>query len=201
MSLQTAAPFGQPSKLDKSRLEQLDAGRHDSVASWRKNVNGSPRITLTQRSVLSEVKPNINPNVSIPSRSTSKPSSRLSAIKSIPRPAASPDVFAPDPSVNSTSRPSFLSNLSSKRLREPANADLAFTKRVRVEEKRELADATAKSHKLEEEKWTAKWIKVFPTLVLHFEIGAEEGQGKSLVGRVIRMGAVSGSEPIFKLFA
>jgi hypothetical protein len=43
---------------------------------------------------------------------------------------------------------------------------------------------------VEEERWRAKWIKVFPTLVFHFEIGTEES-GKGLKGRVLKMGAVS----------
>jgi regulatory subunit for Cdc7p protein kinase len=47
---------------------------------------------------------------------------------------------------------------------------------------------------VEEERWRAKWIKVFPTLVFHFEIGTEES-GKGLKGRVLKMGAVSRSFP------
>ncbi len=44
--------------------------------------------------------------------------------------------------------------------------------------------------KEEEAKWRAKWLKVFPTLTFHFEIGAEEST-KQQRHRVIKLGAVS----------
>ena len=43
----------------------------------------------------------------------------------------------------------------------------------------------------EQEKWRAKWLKSFPTLTFHFEVEAEQGIGKGLKARAIKMGAVS----------
>ncbi|WVF69037.1 hypothetical protein IAT40_003811 [Kwoniella sp. CBS 6097] len=51
------------------------------------------------------------------------------------------------------------------------------------------AESGARNARAEEEKWRAKWVKVFPTLVFHFEIGAEDGMGKTLRNRIARMGA------------
>lgn len=65
------------------------------------------------------------------------------------------------------------------------------SKRAKVNTEREAA--VGKTSRAEEEKWTAKWIKVFPSLVFYFEIGAEEGSGKSLKSRVLKMGAVGRS--------
>jgi hypothetical protein len=45
----------------------------------------------------------------------------------------------------------------------------------------------------EQEKWRAKWLKSFPTLTFHFEVEAEQGIGKGLKARAIKMGAVSHS--------
>lgn len=191
-----AAPFNPPPKLDKSRIEQFGANHYDTIASWRKGLDGNPRPNPSTRSVLAEVRPNTALNASASSSASTRfisksTTTRLSAALSIPRPAPIPDVFAPSLNASFPSRTTSLSNLSGKRSRDPGGASLSVSKRVKVDEKRELAEATARSHKLEEEKWRAKWVKVFPTLVFHFEIGAEEGQGKSLVGRVTRMGAVS----------
>jgi regulatory subunit for Cdc7p protein kinase len=45
---------------------------------------------------------------------------------------------------------------------------------------------------MEEENWRAKWIKLFPGLVFHFEVGAEQGSaGRAMMNRVLKMGAVS----------
>jgi len=62
--------------------------------------------------------------------------------------------------------------------------------------KRQRADAAAtaaaaKSHREEQDRWLQKWQKVFPTLVFYFDIGAEEGTGRTLRKRVLDMGAVS----------
>jgi len=180
-----------PPKLDRSCLDQLGASQYNSVTSWRKAMDGVPRATPSGRLILGEVRPNSNPSASTTSRSTSNPLTRISAANSIPRPAPAPDVFAPSLKVSFQSRPTTTSTLSSKRTRDPGSGGLSSLKRVKVEDKRELVKATAEIHKAEEERWRAKWVKVFPTLVFHLEIGAEEGQGRSLSGRVVRMGAVS----------
>ena len=188
----TATSLALPSKREKSRLSHLGGGHHDLVNSWRTMVNTVPRATVAVRPALAEVQPNLKTgNSSTNSRLTSKPSTGVSLSHSIPRPAASPDVFAPSHNPGLPCQPTTVSKQTGKRLLESLNASLSATKRTKVEDKRGLAEATAaKNHKLEEEKWRAKWIKVFPTLIFHFEIGSEEGQGKSLAGRVAKMGAV-----------
>jgi hypothetical protein len=74
----------------------------------------------------------------------------------------------------------------SKRTREPSNSHTA--KRPRTEQ---MAAEMARVRKLEEDKWTAKWLKSFPTLVFYFDAGTEDGQGRTLKQKVIKMGAVS----------
>ncbi|WOO76811.1 Sporulation-specific protein 6 [Vanrija pseudolonga] len=101
--------------------------------------------------------------------------------KSIPQPAAVPDVFDTEPPRTGAAAASALG----KRPRE-RSAPATSSKRARAE----AAALAAKSHKHEQEQWLAKWQKVFPTLVFHFEIGAEEGVvGRNLNNRVQQMGA------------
>lgn len=193
MSPHPVAPFAPPQKLERSRLDRLGAEQYNVIKSWKKTVDNVPRATSSARAALAEVKPNIHLSVNTASRLsglTSKPSNRTSAANSIPRPVATPDVFAPCSYTSFPLQSTALSTPPGKRSRETAAASLFQAKRARVDVKRESAEATARNHKSEEERWKAKWIKVFPTLVFHFEIGAEEGQGKLLVGRVVRMGAV-----------
>ena len=83
---------------------------------------------------------------------------------------------------------------SIKRPREtlaPTTSTTAGSKRVKVENVPN--EAVRKDHKAEEDMWRAKWIKIFPTLVFHFEVGLGQGNGKALVNRVTKMGAVSGA--------
>lgn len=81
--------------------------------------------------------------------------------KSIPKPVSTPDVF-------NTER--------TKPKRSIENGTTGTSKRARL-------DAKA-----EEESWRARWIKQFPGLTFHFEIGAED---KVMESRVKLMGAVS----------
>jgi hypothetical protein len=72
-------------------------------------------------------------------------------------------------------------------------------KRVKLEDgdeeknARRKADlrAAAEKRRADEDKWRKKWIKFFPTLIFHFEIGAEEGPGKALMQKLLKLDAVS----------
>ncbi|EIW67729.1 hypothetical protein TREMEDRAFT_33322 [Tremella mesenterica DSM 1558] len=44
-------------------------------------------------------------------------------------------------------------------------------------------------YKIQNDQWTSKWIKIFPTLVFHFEINLEDGPAKSLKPRIEKLGA------------
>ena len=169
MSPRVTAPSPGPS-LEKSRLE--NAHHEDAfanVASWRKGLAQSPCFAPAR-----EVLTHLNTNASRP---TSRETSRVSTSTSIPRPAPIPDVFASTEKGAITARVSFPNG---KRERE--NPPQSTTKRAKVD----------KAAKTEEEAWRSKWIKSFPTLVFHFEIGAE-GHGRMLENRVKSMGAVSRS--------
>ncbi|WWC70978.1 uncharacterized protein I206_104931 [Kwoniella pini CBS 10737] len=156
-----------------------DAGHHfDVFKAWKKGIpaTGTPNtLGSINRDVLGSL------NVNTASRS------RSSASATIPRPSATPDVFAPE-KITTTQRSADVFLNSAKRSRDLTQT--AFTsgsaKRVKLEREAESASRTARA---EEEKWRAKWVKVFPTLVFHFEIGSEEGAGKYLKQRVTRMGA------------
>lgn len=135
------------------------------------------------RTVLGRVNLNVASNAtSIAGGLHKRPTQRPA--KTIPRPAAAPDVFGPAPSAQPQS-------LLGKRARgDPAATSLAAASLS----KRQRAEATAiaaQSHREEQDRWLQKWLKVFPTLVFHFEIGAEEGAGRGLRQRVLGMGAVS----------
>ncbi|TXT15995.1 hypothetical protein VHUM_00498 [Vanrija humicola] len=144
-----------------AKAQQLDGGKRAAGAAA-----GEPRAALAR----------VNVNVgTLPRRLQTRPPQ-----KSIPQPAAVPDVF-------DTTSPRTTTALG-KRARERERAPTApatSSKRARAE----AAALAAKSHKQEQEQWLAKWQKVFPTLVFHFEIGAEEGAGRSLNNRVQQMGA------------
>ena len=190
VSPRVGAQFIPHPKIDSSRPEQLTMAAHqDTFSFWRKTVDGlaSRPTPPPTRSILAPLHPNTNP--SQPNRSVSKPSTRVSSVNSIPRPATTPDVFASNPGTSLPSRLTTFSNLSGKRPNE--SASMSAPKRLKADEKRELHEASATNYKMEEEKWTAKWLKMFPTLVFHFETGADEGQRRALAARVVKMGAVS----------
>jgi hypothetical protein len=119
------------------------------------------------------------------SRSGSKPPTVYHT--SIPKPPLLPDVFTPqsgqkrliDENEYGEERPR-------KRI---ATNDTAITTgnatRAR-DAKRERKDL-----EMEQERWRGKWIKSFPTLTFHFEVEAEQGIGKGLKARAVKMGAVS----------
>lgn len=54
-----------------------------------------------------------------------------------------------------------------------------------------IQDQRAAARESEQEKWRSKWIKSFPTLTFHFDVGAQEGPGRLLKARTTKMGAVS----------
>ncbi|KAL7420722.1 Cdc7p-Dbf4p kinase complex regulatory subunit [Cryptotrichosporon argae] len=97
-----------------------------------------------------------------------------SAPHPIPKPAATPDVFADEPR-------------SGKRRDAPAPASASLHKRAKLD----AAATAAASRNLREEseRWLAKWRKVFPTLVFHFELGIDEGVRRDLRARVMGAGA------------
>lgn len=130
------------------------------------------------RTVLGRVNVNANSSsnlaAALQKRVAARPQIPVKAKVQIPRPAAAPDVFAPDP-------PKF-----GKRARTDQTPAAATTA------KRPRADAsTVKVLRYEQEQWAAKWLKAFPTLTFHFEIGTEDGAGRGLRARVTKLGAVS----------
>ncbi|WRT67995.1 uncharacterized protein IL334_004970 [Kwoniella shivajii] len=158
------------SDVQKHRGTVTQNQQFDVFNSWKKGMESN-----TPKASNREVLASINTNTA----NKSRPSTL------IPRPSATPDVFASDNKLNntsSTSRPVNSLFLSSKRPRETISITLGNPKRAKLDE------SALKNAKAEEEKWRAKWIKVFPTLVFHFEIGAEEG-AKHMRNRVMRMGA------------
>ncbi|KAK4689703.1 regulatory subunit for Cdc7p protein kinase, partial [Tremellales sp. Uapishka_1] len=163
----TANPFLPAPRLEKPRLDEMS--QHDVVDSWRKTLSKPSRSTTLARDVLTSVNANI----------IARPSPRLS----FPKPPPVPDVFAPSPTF--TSRPSN----GSKRSRDSFLAPSTSTsKRVKINPD-SVVEITAKNQKAEEEKWRMKWKKAFPTLVFHFEIGADDGPGKIMKSRILKMGA------------
>jgi hypothetical protein len=171
-------------KLDKSRLEKLGAsGAYDAITSWRKNA--SPRRALLA----------VNTNstyTSTSTQSTSRPS--VNARLSVPRAPLLPDVFACPEDTSTSIRKPFIFTSTSKRSREVENVPPESLKRVKAEDGgKSKGDGRVLTGRrsVEEEVWRAKWRRVFPGLTFHFESGAEEGQGKILKQRVLKMNAVS----------
>ena len=154
--------------FDKSRLDDLhNENTYDSVSTWRKNIDLSAP-SAPSREALTDLSVNS-------SRIASRQASRATTSTSIPRPSLTPDVFAPTEDDHLPMRP----NVStSKRTRDAV--PLATSKRAKVD----------KVAKTEEAAWRSKWVKSFPTLIFHFELGTE-GHGKILENRVKAMGAVS----------
>nr|XP_018262127.1 uncharacterized protein I303_05142 [Kwoniella dejecticola CBS 10117]OBR84285.1 hypothetical protein I303_05142 [Kwoniella dejecticola CBS 10117] len=151
----------------------------DVFKSWKKGVpvvEGPKGSGPSSRDVLASL------NINTTSRS------RPSASASIPRPSAAPDVFAPEVKAVSVRRLDDLPLSNSKRPREASQISptSGIPKRAKLERE---AESVSKIARAEEEKWRAKWVKVFPNLVFHFEIGSEEGAGKYLGHRVSRLGA------------
>jgi hypothetical protein len=133
-------------------------------------------------------------------RPTLKPS--IDARLAIPKIPIVPDVFAPTPiigddSPSTSTRKSLPSRHTSlsKRTRDgdvenfPPSVPL---KRSRLNDVGgEKAKERVEKAKAEAEVWRSKWLKHFPTLIFHFELGADEGQGKVLMQRILKMNAVS----------
>jgi hypothetical protein len=114
----------------------------------------------------------------------------------IPHLPSAPDVFTPvdyqpnlfkrEASTSVAKRPGqdLSSSMPPKKLREPfADADSIVNGTSQT--------IAGKKYESEQDRWRQKWIKSFPTLIFHFEMGAEEGAGKGLKGRALKMGAVS----------
>jgi hypothetical protein len=187
-------------KKDVDAREYREKGKdreRDPLGAVNTNTNGQAPSELLHRAKHGQSAPNNSHFLPRASASTSRPN-RLSISGSIPRPAATPDVFAPDPLKP---RSSLLTQstvaATGKRARENVNPclPLGSSRTPGMEHGHEQGSrqhakrAKVEEVKMEEERWRAKWIKVFPTLIFHFEIGAEE-VGKGLKGRVIKMGAV-----------
>lgn len=102
----------------------------------------------------------------------------LNAKHPVPRHAAVADVFGDPPKAQALG----------KRARADAAAQPV---------KRSRADPSAvKALTHEQQKWTAMWQRAFPTLTFHFELGTEEGLGRGLRQRAIKLGAVSHTRDI-----
>lgn len=216
----TAGPFPLAPALERSRLEQYINGGSDKpvdVTTWRKGIDtavttNSPRVALARvntnttstlvPSVVSDVftapailaSASTSTSTSVPRAGTSKPAGRVTTT-SIPRPAAVPDVFADDKPSNvlpsnaqtTSARNGLHAPSAGKRARDPTHpaGGSASTS---------TANPSTKRARVEEDAWKTKWLKSFPNLVFHFEIGTE-GNGKVLENRVKAMGAVSRASP------
>lgn len=147
----------------------------DIFSQWRKGINpmGS-KTPVANREVLATLRANVGShNRQTNGNNGSKP------LAQGPGAPESRSLFTADQAKTA--------NILEKRPSTNAYTTSA-SKRARVNTEREAT--VGKTNKAEEERWTAKWIKVFPSLVFYFEIGAEEGSGKSLKSRVLKMGAV-----------
>jgi hypothetical protein len=104
---------------------------------------------------------------------------------SIPKPPLIPDVFTP------AQKRAQDGNGQGERPAKYRVIDVGG-KKIEVCEAPELGEARARRKAIlqEQEKWRGKWMKSFPTLTLHFEVEAEQGAGKALKARAIKMGAV-----------
>ncbi|WVQ85007.1 hypothetical protein IAT38_007171 [Cryptococcus sp. DSM 104549] len=174
-----------PSKMDsRPNTRNKGTANFDVFSEWRKGVdpNGleSPsrsasRATAsgTSRDVLASVRTNV-----------SKAPANTKNASQLPSPALGDAKALLNANVNASR--TAVSVLSEKR---PASgtAPPIVSKRAKLAVTE--ASLEVKTIRMEEEKWSAKWVKAFPNLVFHFEIGAEEGGGKALRSRVIKMGA------------
>lgn len=91
---------------------------------------------------------------------------------SIPKPPLVPDVFT----HTGGKRPADYAPGESRKRRALDD--------VRVQDQRAAKES-------DQERWRNKWIKSFPTLTFHFDVGAQEGPGRLLKARTTKMGAVS----------
>ncbi|WVN90534.1 uncharacterized protein L203_105770 [Cryptococcus depauperatus CBS 7841] len=143
----------------------------DIFSQWRKGINPMASKTSTpNREVLATVRNNIR------TRQQANTTSYL--------------LRTPDKKPHNEELARSEQTLPEKR-QAPTQTTLVASKRVKLFNERGGAQAAliARGNRIEEEKWRAKWIKVFPSLVFYFEIGVEEGTGKSLKNLVLKMGA------------
>jgi hypothetical protein len=108
---------------------------------------------------------------------------------SIPKPPLLPDVFTPHGQKRVNDE-----NDGEERPRKRTTTTTTTTNDTttgnNVARARDMK-AARKDVEVEQEKWRMKWIKSFPTLTFHFEVEADQGLGKALKARAIKMGAVS----------
>ena len=139
-------------------------------------ITRSPRPEPSGRGVLTSISAN--------KAGAPFPKPTHSFIHSIPKASLIPDVFGPGSSLE-IQKPSHPTN--GKRPREIV-ATSSVIKRPRLDE--HVKDHSSKQQ-VEEAKWRARWVKVFPTLVFHFEFDMDEAQRRTAMHRVSKMGAVS----------
>jgi hypothetical protein len=108
---------------------------------------------------------------------------------SIPKPPLLPDVFTPHGQKRLNDE-NDNGDEGDERPRKRTTINEATTGTSNITRARDMS-AARKNLELEQEKWRVKWIKSFPTLTFHFEVEAEQGPGKGLKARAIKMGAVS----------
>jgi hypothetical protein len=128
---------------------------------------------------------------------------------SIPRPPIAPDVFS-YPQANATASTSqYHKRVNDENLHHGnGNGDVRPSKRRALDTgdtsvnanasnvnkdnavRAKAVKAAKEAREIEQEKWRSKWVKSFPSLTFHFEVEAEEGAGKMLKARTIKMGAV-----------
>ena len=136
----------------------------------------------------------LTPNNAVASGSTSK-SQLLHSHRppvpvfhtSIPKPSPVPDVFSH--SHHSHSHTTAHTQTTGIKRSAETLQDGDRNKRRVLEDVRTQDQRAARLD--EQEKWKLKWMKSFPTLTFHFEMGAQLGPGKGLVNRTTKMGAVS----------
>lgn len=166
---QPKSPMPAPDGLQKATSTTAAATQKSALSTAANATQKSANANTANTAVAALQRRAARPPLTTLNAANLKAKSKLQ----IPRPAAEPDVFAPDP-------PKALG----KRAREsqPATASV----------KRSRADPV-KALQYEQEQWLAKWQRAFPTLTFHFEIGADDGAGRGLKARVAKLGAVSRS--------
>nr|XP_031864403.1 uncharacterized protein CI109_000317 [Kwoniella shandongensis]KAA5531475.1 hypothetical protein CI109_000317 [Kwoniella shandongensis] len=188
--------------LSRSNVKSLGGGKQDGHGhfdvfnTWRKGASAAAGTSSNPNATSREILATVNTNL-VGSGSKAR-------ITSIPKPSATPDVFAAEMVTNnsksslynSTSAQTFsLSrNGSAKRSRDMTSTSMMIsTKRAKVEGITDVTTASANAKQsgrmMEEQQWRDKWTRAFPNLVFHFEIGAEEGPGRNMRNRVLKMGA------------
>lgn len=196
-------PFLMPGRLETSATQRrrstatVQVDDNDNIDRGDRGIMGKKTIMpLPARAALG----NINTNRTPGPPSTSAKSQLLTQTQTqtvtrppvpsfqnaIPRPSLVPDVFSgAGGGAGSTKRSVNALDLA---------AEGGDRGKRRVLQDIRTQDAQQRSaRESEQEKWRSKWMKSFPTLTFHFDVGAQDGPGRVLKARTTKMGAVSPS--------